>query len=174
MITRSSPRSEILMPPAIPDGYLRCEPGLLIVLDDGQCPLRQLFLLAAGETVIPAVPAPTPDLYVGDPLLLTTDFQGNARLVSPFSDQDCVPAGSDGYALLHRFTTLFHYRKNHSKPSLLRQACGLGMALRGSIRFFSQKDNQRVDRPKRGRIRGTSAVEPKPQQQNQQFATSLR
>ena len=37
------------------------------------------------------------------------------------------------------------------------------MALRGSIRFFSQKENQRVDRPKRGRIRGTTAVELKPQ-----------
>ena len=37
------------------------------------------------------------------------------------------------------------------------------MALRGNIRFFSQRDNQRVDRPKRGRIRGTSSATPKPQ-----------
>ena len=65
--------------------------------------------------------------------------------------------------LLHRFATLFRYRKNHSKSSLQRQTRGIGMALRGSIRSFSQKDNQRVARPKRGRIRGTSAAEPKPQ-----------
>ena len=74
-----------------------------------------------------------------------------------------MPAGSDRYALLHRFGTVFRYPKNHSKPSLQRQARGLAMALRGSIRVFSQKYNQRADRPRRGRIRGISAAEPKPQ-----------
>ena len=37
------------------------------------------------------------------------------------------------------------------------------MALRGGIRIFSQRDNQRVDRLRRGRIRGISAAEPQPQ-----------
>ena len=61
----------------IPDGYLRCGSGLPVVRDDGVGPLRQLFLLAAGETVIAAVPSHTPDLDAGDQLLLTANLQGN-------------------------------------------------------------------------------------------------
>ena len=109
----------------IPDRFRRFDPGPPVVLDDAAGPLRQLFLLAAGQAVIPAVPSPTPDLDVGDHSLLTIDLQGNAGFVSPFRDQVRVPAGSDRYTLLHRFATFFRYRKNHSKLGLEHQTCRL-------------------------------------------------
>ena len=72
------------MPPAIPDGYLRCEPGLLIVLDDGQGPLLNFSCCPRVRRRSPLHHPPPPNLDVGDHSLLTADLQGNARRISPF------------------------------------------------------------------------------------------
>lgn len=89
----------------IPDRFRRFNPGLPVVLDDGIGPPGQLFLLAAGQAVIPTVPSSTPDLDVGNHSLLTIDVQRSSGLVSSFRDQNCMPAGGDRYTLLHRLAT---------------------------------------------------------------------
>ena len=107
--------------------------------------------LAAGETMIPTLPSSILDLDAGDHLLLSVDLQNNARPVSPFRDQDRMPAGSDRNTLLHRLGTLFRYWKNHrarllccwlfvdhSKPGLESQACRLACPCTEVLGFFSQ------------------------------------
>ena len=90
---------------------------------DGIGPPGQLFLLPAGQPVIPTVPSFTADLDVGEHSLITINAHENAGFVSPFRDQDRVPACGDRNTLLRRLATLFCYWKNHSKLGLQHQAC---------------------------------------------------
>ena len=81
----------------LPNGNRRRGPRGPVVLHDGLCLWGQLLLLLPCETVTSAVPSSHPNLDIGNPAIFPVEVYGNAWIVPPPGDCDCMLAGPDGY-----------------------------------------------------------------------------